>query len=393
MFVIGAVAAAVTIAVLPAPHLEYGTFFTALLSISMIALHARPKRNVHGRQVVETIQLDEILFVPTFIMLTPLQAIVVLVPGSVVASVLARRDPYKAAFNVGQLVFAGCVGLWFVYLTGIGITTQPDLTDALVGMAAAVIVTAITGLLVRAILAFMNRSAFWPMVKELRSRFGPWTGAVTLGGIASIAVGVEPLAAVLALILIVFVHRAFAAVVVEQSARVRSEKVQQSIAALRAHTDPARVRADLLETAQNLLAARDARIVPKHTSDPARAVSAPLGNGERLRVENRTGPDQWDSDNRNRTVSEIRHAFSKNGGNMGEQGSVAWMFERKSQIFVPSEKAGEDQLMGIVLDAGADDLRDDGDRWMVVSPPGSARSRAARRSKPTAFRPKTPASR
>ena len=75
------------------------------------------------------------------------------------------------------------------------------------------------------------------------------------------------------------------------------------------------------------------------------------------------------TDNRNRTVSEIRHAFSKNGGNMGEQGSVAWMFERKSQIFVPSEKASEDQLMGIVLDAGADDLRDDGDRWKVLSAP------------------------
>ena len=68
------------------------------------------------------------------------------------------------------------------------------------------------------------------------------------------------------------------------------------------------------------------------------------------------------TDNRNRTVSDIRHAFSKNGGNMGEQGSVAWMFERKSQIFVPGDKATEDQLMNIVLDAGADDLRNDGDR-------------------------------
>jgi YebC/PmpR family DNA-binding regulatory protein len=75
------------------------------------------------------------------------------------------------------------------------------------------------------------------------------------------------------------------------------------------------------------------------------------------------------TDNRNRTVSEIRHAFSKNGGNMGEQGSVSWMFERKSQIFVPGEKAAEDQLMAIVLDAGADDLRSDGDRWEVLSPP------------------------
>ena len=82
------------------------------------------------------------------------------------------------------------------------------------------------------------------------------------------------------------------------------------------------------------------------------------------------------TDNRNRTVSEIRHAFSKNGGNMGEQGSVAWMFERKSQIFVPGDKATEDQLMGIVLDAGGDDLRNDGDQWEVLSAARSARSRA-----------------
>src|ERR1700760_2247987 len=64
------------------------------------------------------------------------------------------------------------------------------------------------------------------------------------------------------------------------------------------------------------------------------------------------------TDNRNRTVSEIRHLFSKNGGNLGEQGSVAWMFERKSQIVVDAEKSSEDQLMGVVLDAGAEDIRD-----------------------------------
>jgi YebC/PmpR family DNA-binding regulatory protein len=75
------------------------------------------------------------------------------------------------------------------------------------------------------------------------------------------------------------------------------------------------------------------------------------------------------TDNRNRTVSEIRHMFSKNGGNLGEQGSVAWMFERKSQILIPAEKASEDQLMTIVLDAGADDLRNDGESWEVLSAP------------------------
>jgi len=80
------------------------------------------------------------------------------------------------------------------------------------------------------------------------------------------------------------------------------------------------------------------------------------------------------TDNRNRTVSEIRHVFSKNGGNMGEQGSVSWMFERKSQIYVPGDKASEDQLMNIVLDAGADDLRNEGERWEVLSPPESHES-------------------
>jgi len=75
------------------------------------------------------------------------------------------------------------------------------------------------------------------------------------------------------------------------------------------------------------------------------------------------------TDNRNRTVSEIRHAFSKNGGNLGEQGSVAWMFERKSQIFIEGDKATEDQLMGILLEVGADDIRDQGGSWEVLSPP------------------------
>jgi YebC/PmpR family DNA-binding regulatory protein len=75
------------------------------------------------------------------------------------------------------------------------------------------------------------------------------------------------------------------------------------------------------------------------------------------------------TDNRNRTVSEIRHLFSKNGGNLGEQGSVGWMFERKSQILIEQDKAAEDDLMNLVLDAGADDLRNDGTNWEILSAP------------------------
>lgn len=75
------------------------------------------------------------------------------------------------------------------------------------------------------------------------------------------------------------------------------------------------------------------------------------------------------TDNRNRTVSEIRHTFSKNGGNLGEIGSVSWMFERKSQIFLDQEKISEDDLMALALDAGAEDIRGDGDQWEVLSAP------------------------
>src|ERR1700760_3642091 len=75
------------------------------------------------------------------------------------------------------------------------------------------------------------------------------------------------------------------------------------------------------------------------------------------------------TDNRNRTVSEIRHMFSKNGGNLGEQGSVAWMFERKSQILIEHDAATEDQLINLVLEAGADDLKDNGDSWEILSAP------------------------
>jgi len=78
------------------------------------------------------------------------------------------------------------------------------------------------------------------------------------------------------------------------------------------------------------------------------------------------------TDNRNRTVSEIRHMFSKNGGNLGEQGSVSWMFERKSQIIIEGDKAPpEDDLMTLVLDAGAEDLRNEGGNWEVISAPES----------------------
>ncbi len=74
------------------------------------------------------------------------------------------------------------------------------------------------------------------------------------------------------------------------------------------------------------------------------------------------------TDNRNRTLAEIRHALSKNGGSMGEPGCVAWMFEKKGIIRFSKEKyPEEDQLMEPAIEAGAEDLKDEGEVWEVIT--------------------------
>src|SRR5271157_2280073 len=77
------------------------------------------------------------------------------------------------------------------------------------------------------------------------------------------------------------------------------------------------------------------------------------------------------TDNRNRTVSEIRHVFGKNGGNMAAAGAVAYMFHKKGDIIIPKAAAKEDDLMNIVLESGGEDLNDDGESWEIVTDPHS----------------------
>jgi YebC/PmpR family DNA-binding regulatory protein len=77
------------------------------------------------------------------------------------------------------------------------------------------------------------------------------------------------------------------------------------------------------------------------------------------------------TDNRNRAVSEIRHAFSKNGGNLGETGSVKFMFSKKGLIAVEKSATSEEKLMDIVLEHGGEDLKDEGETWEILTEPAS----------------------
>ena len=76
------------------------------------------------------------------------------------------------------------------------------------------------------------------------------------------------------------------------------------------------------------------------------------------------------TDNRNRTSAEVRHAFSKHGGNLGEPGSVAWIFEKRGVVVVDGERYGEDDLI-VAIDAGAQDVQQDGDLLKVIADPSS----------------------
>lgn len=75
------------------------------------------------------------------------------------------------------------------------------------------------------------------------------------------------------------------------------------------------------------------------------------------------------TDNRNRTVAELRHLFSKNNGNLGEAGSVAWMFDKKGYIVVEKEAKPEDELFELAIEAGADDLQDEGEVFEIYTAP------------------------
>ena len=75
------------------------------------------------------------------------------------------------------------------------------------------------------------------------------------------------------------------------------------------------------------------------------------------------------TDNRNRTVSEIRHILSKNGGNLGESGSVAWMFNKKGQLIIDATAKGEDEMLELALEAGAEDMVSDGESYQVLTAP------------------------
>jgi diguanylate cyclase (GGDEF)-like protein/PAS domain S-box-containing protein len=232
-------------------------------------------------------------------MLAPWQCLVVIGVASLAGSLVLRRHWEKTAFNLGMLLFSTSVAIGVVVL----LQTQPDqspkLKDVAVGMFAALVLTAISAVMVRGITAYHSGVPYLPLMRELSARILPWIGAVTLGGIAALSMGAEPWSAVLCIGVVMFFYRAYAASLVEQDGRLHAERLQQAIVSLRTHTDPSEVREDLVAATKDLLGAEVADIVPASAAESAGSTSAPLLDGQRLRIDKRMGsPEPWDANER-----------------------------------------------------------------------------------------------
>lgn len=127
------------------------------------------------------------------------------------------------------------------------------------------------------------------------------------------------------------------------------------------------------------LALQKAREVSMPAETIKRAIQRGTGEGEAVSYDEITyegyGPGgtavmvECLTDNRNRTVSEVRHAFTRNGGTLGETGCVAWVFDARGLISVPKEGTDEDTVMMVALDAGAEDVRSEDDSYEVITAP------------------------
>ncbi len=294
-----AIVAALTVFVwYPAVSVVNGNRAALLLASALVALHMRPQRSVKASSHIESINLDEVLFVPVLLMVAPWQSLAVASIGSLAGSFAAKRGPMKTIFNLGQMVLATAVAIWLVRALGGSLGPRPGFRDALIGMVGGIAVTGLTVVCVRLVVAYDSGKSPVPLLRSIIDIVPSWLGAVTLGGVAAISVGAAPWSAVLIVGLVIFVARAYALSVSELSARRQAELLQQAIASLRAHTDPELVKSDLISAAKEVLGAGEAEVVSDEESDPLHSYSAPLVRGQRLRVSHRRGIDQWDDRDR-----------------------------------------------------------------------------------------------
>jgi diguanylate cyclase (GGDEF)-like protein/PAS domain S-box-containing protein len=296
--VIGLSLSVAVVALYPPVEVEGSGWAALTIAAILVVLHTRPERRVRETGHIEVVHLDEILFVPLLVLLVPWQSLLVTAVGSLAGSIAVRRDWLKTTFNCGQMLIACIAGIVVVYALGYTPDPHPNVGHTLAGMAGALVMTAVSAINVAGVMAYATGASFRDLLRDASRQIIPWLGAVTLGAVATIAIGAYWLSAILVIGVVMFVHRAYASTVRELAARRHAERVRHAVVGLRTRTDPALVREELVTAARELLGAGRAAIVPDEALDDPRTLGAPLGQGERLVVAERRGMEHWDSRDR-----------------------------------------------------------------------------------------------
>jgi diguanylate cyclase (GGDEF)-like protein/PAS domain S-box-containing protein len=273
--------------------LPHATAVTAVVAVVLGYLHVRPQRKLTFSKNIEDIQLDEVLFVPMLVLLPPAHCLAIIAFASLASSIASRRELTKAAFNLGQLLTATATALLIVRVISGPPHYPPSLVDVVGGMTGSLTITAMSAVLVRGMVAYASGQAFYQLLLEIRSELKPWFGAITLGGVGTLAIVFDPLAAVLVVILMLFVQGAYASSMRELAARREAESLQDAVAGLRSHSTTAAVLDDLTRATQNLLAAAQASPQPIGAPVASGALTAPLSEDLKIVVTGSRSAGGW----------------------------------------------------------------------------------------------------
>jgi diguanylate cyclase (GGDEF)-like protein/PAS domain S-box-containing protein len=265
-----------------------------IVGVLMVVLHSRPMLGFAKTRNTEMVMLDDVVYVPMLALLAPFEVITICAVASVVGGVVARRPLVKSVFNVGAMLIAATVAISVTQvLGGEPTTTSLDLRDVLSAMAGALALTGTTALLVRAMIAYATGGSFTASLTDILRRVRPWAGAITLGGVGTLAVLTSAYAAVLAIALVLFMQHAYGAALREVAARQAAERLQQSTSSLRTQLTPEAVVEDLIRAARDLTGAQTVVVIQQDEQAPPRALRQPLGEDKVLCLAGLEGQRDW----------------------------------------------------------------------------------------------------
>jgi signal transduction histidine kinase len=289
--------ASLAIAIGFTPHAWRDPVMFGFFVIALCALHSVPLRLTHEGDL-EGMQLEEALFVPMALLLSPAETLVALVVSEAFGHAWRRRGGMKAMFNIGQIVTCAAIGLGISRAFGAetGRFGSLSIGGAVIG---GLVFPALTAVAVAGIISVAQGARFRTVLSDGgATRVAMWVGSISLGVVVVLATAQARWAAALVIIPVVVVQLAYAGARTQWRERQRIEALYEAASAIRSSIDPAQVRANLVAQAKRQLEAIDAEIVAAGALEDAETAYAELGDDAAVAVTRRVGGGGWDAGDR-----------------------------------------------------------------------------------------------